>query len=107
MKKKKKKKAQNSHKLFKQQKQLSNVSHQLSLDGEDSVSGCLAVGLLACDYDCLRDTVLCWQVDLGVGLFTDLVALITRLSNLKHHVTYSVFFHLMNWLKNLLEFSKR
>lgn len=68
----------NPHKLRKLQQKLSSVSHQLSLDGEDSVSGCLAVGLLACDDDCLRVTVLRWQVDLGVGLFTDLVELRTN-----------------------------
>lgn len=48
------------------------MSHQLSLDGEDSVSGRFAVVLLARDDDHLRVTVLRWQVDLGVGLFADL-----------------------------------
>lgn len=36
-----------------------NVTHQFSLDGEDSISGYLAVALLACDDDHLRVTVLC------------------------------------------------
>ncbi len=50
------------------------ISHQFSLDGEDSISGCFTVALLACDDDHLRVTVLCRQVDLSVGLFADLVA---------------------------------
>lgn len=51
-----------------------DVSHQLSLDGEDSFPGCLTVALLARDDDHLRVTVLCRQVDLSVRLFTDLAA---------------------------------
>lgn len=47
-------------------------SHQLPLDAEDSLSGCLTVALLARDDDHLRVAVLCWQVDLGVGLLPDL-----------------------------------
>lgn len=48
------------------------VSHQFPLDAEDSISGCLTVELLARDDDHLRVAVLCWQVNLGVGLLTDL-----------------------------------
>lgn len=48
--------------------------HQFSLDGEDSVSGCLTVALFARDDDHLGVTVLCREVDLSVGLFADLVA---------------------------------
>lgn len=61
---------QNSRKL-----ELTNISHQLSLDGEDSFSGCLTVGFLACDNDHLGVTVLSREVDLGVGLLADLLAL--------------------------------
>lgn len=54
-----------------------DVSHQFSLDGEDSISGRLTVALLACDDDHLGVTVLCRQVDLSVGLLTDLSAVTT------------------------------
>lgn len=50
----------------------SAVPHQLSLDGENSISGCLTVALLARDDDRLGVTVLCWQVDLGGCLLADL-----------------------------------
>lgn len=50
------------------------VSHQFPLDAEDSISGCLTVHLLARDDDHLRVAVLRRQVDLGVGLLTDLSA---------------------------------
>lgn len=46
--------------------------HQLPLDGEDSISGCLTVALPARDDNHLRVTVLCRQVDLSVGLLADL-----------------------------------
>lgn len=51
-----------------------SLSHQLPLDGEDSLSGGFTVALLAGDDDHLRVAVLHRQVDLGVGLFADLVA---------------------------------
>lgn len=56
------------------------ISHQFSLDGEDSISGCLTVVLLARDDDHLGVTVFCRQVDLSVGLFADLVASTTSVT---------------------------
>lgn len=56
------------------------MTHQFSLDGEDSISGRLTVVLLARNDDHLRVAVLCRQVDLSVGLLADLAALTTSVS---------------------------
>lgn len=49
-----------------------DVPHQFSLDGKDSVSGCLTVALPASDDNHLRVAVLRWQVNLSVGLLSNL-----------------------------------
>lgn len=48
------------------------LTHQLLLNSQDTCPGCLTVGLLACDDDHLRVTVLSRQVDLGVSFLTNL-----------------------------------
>lgn len=70
------------------------VSYQFPLDGEDSISGCLAVALLARDDDHLGVAVLRRQVDLSVGLLADLVASAAA-------VTFSLRFHVTTWLKSI------
>lgn len=47
-------------------------SHQVSLDGEDSFPCCLTVTPPTRDHDRLGVAVLSGEIDLCVGLFTDL-----------------------------------
>lgn len=58
-------------------------SHQLILDGEDSISCGFTAALLACDHNHLRVAVFRWEINLGVGLLTYLYRF-TQQHNLTH-----------------------
>lgn len=66
--------------------QASHLTYQLLLDGKNSVPSSLTVCFLACDNNCLRVAVLCWEINFGVAFFTDLPKKETKKSLRSVHV---------------------